>query len=128
MGRFKDAPFRQLATGRRRLHPAFGDALRRMRQRKQRRVSGHRLRAASARGPGPTARARVCEDRRTEQRVLDAMGHAEAQRASVILLHRRHPPSQQAKLVAIRVGQHVPAFVAFLADVGPAGARREQPV
>jgi len=44
------------------------------------------------------------------------------------LLHRRHPPSQQAKLVALRVGQHVPAFVAGLADVGPAGARREQPV
>ena len=36
--------------------------------------------------------------------------------------------AMQAKLVALRVGQHVPAFVAGLADVGPAGARREQPV
>jgi hypothetical protein len=44
------------------------------------------------------------------------------------LLYRWHPPSQQAKLVALRVGQHVPAFVAGLADVGPAGARREQSV
>src|SRR5580658_5793543 len=44
------------------------------------------------------------------------------------LLYRWHPPSQQAELVALRVGQHVPAFVAGLADVGPAGARREQPV
>ncbi len=48
--------------------------------------------------------------------------------AASTLLHRRHPPSQQAKLVALRVGQHVPAFVAGLADVGPAGARREQSV
>ena len=46
----------------------------------------------------------------------------------VTLLHRRHPPSQQAKLVALGVGQHLPAFVASLADVGPAGARREQPL
>jgi hypothetical protein len=36
-----------------------------------------------------------------------------------MLLHRRRPPAQQAEL-ALRVGEHVPAFVAGLADVGPA--------
>ena len=35
---------------------------------------------------------------------------------------------QQAELVALGVGEHVPALVAGLADVGPGGAEAEQPL